>query len=236
MKKFLILAAVAAATMVLFSACEKEKKTAAPAAETTTVTDNKTVGHYPDPLWPIVPGKLGAAAAPVVVENVISTDRQAMYLQYAKDYNFFESCITLKDYIDEEACDGTVESVANVFQFVVVKEKSADVNVVLIAHAGGKDVTEVKHGFWTEDLPLEETAVKLTFKEAFDRMMKANIVKPHSRQCVLRRPLGPKVCNAQYVFGNRKAQVWVDVVTGDVASTNPAFGGVALGTPLGEWP
>ena len=105
-----LIAAIAAATMVLFSACEKEKKNAAPAAETTTVTDNKTVGHYPDPLWPIVPGKLSTAAAPVVVENVISTDRQAMYLQYAKDYNFFESCITLKDYIDEEACDGTVES------------------------------------------------------------------------------------------------------------------------------
>lgn len=233
MKKLLM--AAVAATLV-FTACEKEKKNVAPAA-TETTTENAALGHYPDPLWPINPGKLGAAnTAPLVVENLISMDRQAMFAQYAKEYNFFESCITLKDFIDDEACDGTVESVANVFQFVVVKEKSADVNVVLIAHAGDKHVTEVKHGFWTEDLPLEETAIELTFKQAFDRMMKANIVKPHSRQCVLRRPLGPKVCNAQYVFGNRKQQVWVDAKTGDVVATNPAFGGMALGNPLGEWP
>ena len=233
MKKFLILAAVAAATMVLFSACEKEKKNAAPAPETATTTDNKTVGHKPDPLWPL------ATKGTLNVEHVVATDKQTMYTQFNKDYRYFETQITLKNFMDGEDASAEVAEINNVFQVVDVAEdqKSADVHVVMINHAGDKTETTVIHSFWMEDYILNDEAIKVTFEQAFDKMMKANIVKPHSRKCTLRKEVGPKEANPQWIFGNSRAQVYVDAVTGDVSAINPVFGqAIKLGAPLGEWP
>lgn len=227
MKKFLILAAVAAATMILFSACEKEKKNAAPATETATTTDNKTV----------VAADVKAAA--LNVEHVVATDKQTMYTQFNKDYRYFETQITLKNFMDGENASAEVAEINNVFQVVDFTEdqKSADVHVVMINHAGDKTETTVINSFWMEDYPLNDEAIKVTFEQAFDKMMKANIVKPHSRKCTLRKEVGPKDANPQYIFGNSRAQVYVDAVTGDVSAINPAFGqAIKLSAPLGEWP
>lgn len=227
MKKFLILAAVAAATMVLFSACEKEKKNAAPATETATTTDNKTA----------VAADVKAAA--LNVEHVVATDKQTMYTQFNKDYRYFETQITLKNFMDGENASAEVAEINNVFQVVDFTEdqKSADVHVVMINHAGDKTETTVINSFWMEDYPLNDEAIKVTFEQAFDKMMKANIVKPHSRKCTLRKEVGPKDANPQWIFGNSRAQVYVDAVTGDVSAINPAFGqAIKLGAPLGEWP
>lgn len=228
MKKFLILAAVAAATMVLFSACEKEKKNAAPATETATTTDNKTA---------VTATNVKAAA--LNVEHVVATDKQTMYTQFNKDYRYFETQITLKNFMDGENASAEVAEINNVFQVVDVAEdqKSADVHVVMINHAGDKTETTVIRSFWMEDYPLNDEAIKVTFEQAFDKMMKANIVKPHSRKCTLRKEVGPKEANPQWIFGNSRAQVYVDAVTGDVSAINPVFGqAIKLGAPLGEWP
>lgn len=227
MKKFLILAAVTAATMVLFSACEKEKKNAAPATETATTTDNKTA--------PAADVK----AAALNVEHVVATDKQTMYTQFNKDYRYFETQITLKNFMDGENASAEVAEINNVFQVVDFAEdqKSADVHVVMINHVGDKTETTVIHSLWMEDYVLNDEAIKVTFEQAFDKMMKANIVKPHSRKCTLRKEVGPKDANPQYIFGNSRAQVYVDAVTGDVSAINPAFGqAIKLGAPLGEWP
>jgi hypothetical protein len=53
--------------------------------------------------------------------------------------------------------------------------------------------------------------------------MAANAPKPHSRQVVLRKEVGPNSINPQYIFGNFQAQLYVDAVTGDVKTKNPAF-------------
>ena len=42
------------------------------------------------------------------VEQIVSTDRQAMFMTYKQDYRWYETCIVLKDFLDED-CDGTVE-------------------------------------------------------------------------------------------------------------------------------
>lgn len=226
MKK-LLLAAVAA--MLVFTACEKEKKTV-PAPETTT--ENATLGHKPDPLWP-----LGAPKGTLNVEHVVATDKQTMYTQFNKDYRYFETQITLKNFLDGENASAEVAEINNVFQVVDIAEdqKSADVHVVMFNHVGEKTETTVIHSFWMEDQLLNDEAIKVTFEQAFDKMMKANIVKPHSRKCTLRKQVGPKDANAQWIFGNSRAQVYVDAVTGDVSAINPAFGS-KLGAPLGEWP
>ena len=161
--------------------------------------------------------------AKLVVENVISTDRQDMYLNYAEDYRWFETCIVLKDYLDEEACDGTITGISNVFQVVIEKEKSADVFVVLYSHTPDTSAVDVKHGFWVEDYPLNNEDLKVTFTQAYENLMQTNCPKPHSKQVVLRKQVGPVDANPQYIFGNIQEQVYVDAVTGDVSTKNPAF-------------
>ena len=175
------------------------------------------------------------AKADLNVEKVISVDREHMYLSYGEGYRWFESCILLKDYLDEE-CDGTVSGISNVFQVITdMNSKSADVFVVLAAHTPDTTSYEVKHGFWIEDMPLNEAEISLTFKDAFEKINQVNLPKPHSKNCVLRKPVGPKDCNAQYVFGNTQATLWVDAVTGEVKESCPAFP-EELKMPLGEWP
>ena len=174
----------------------------------------------------------------LVVEGLIKADRDAMAKDYKDDYRWYETCIVLQDFYDEEgAAEPTVTGVSNIFQFVVERDKDCyDTQVVLYAHVKDTCVVEVKQGFWVGDKPLNDEQIKLTFKDAYDKMMATNLPKPHSRQCVLRKELGPKDCNPQYIFGNVKAQIYVDAVTGNVTDKNPAYEGVNLGTPLGEWP
>ena len=172
------------------------------------------------------------AKADLNVENVTTTDKEYMFVNYGGEYKWFETCILLKDYLDGE-CDGAIAGISNVFQVTREKGQSADVFVVLAAHTPDVITYEEKQGFWVEDFPLEVEEVKLTYKEAFDKVMATNCPKPHSKNCVLRKPIGPKACNPQYVFGNIQAQLWVDAVTGDVKESNPAFP-ENLKMPLGE--
>lgn len=157
------------------------------------------------------------------VENVTGMDRQKMFQDFGKDYRWFETCIVLKDYLDSEECDGTVTGISNIFQIVEEKDKSSDVHVVMFTHVGDSTQVDVVDSFWVEDFPMNEDAIKLTFKDAYDRVMAANAPKPHSRQVVLRKEVGPNSINPQYIFGNQTAQLYVDAVTGDVKTKNPAF-------------
>ena len=172
----------------------------------------------------------------LVVENLVSMDRQDMFLNHSNDYRWYETCIVLKDFLDEES-DGTITGVSNIFQAVVEKDKGADVFVVMYTHTPDTSAVEKVHSFWIEDMPMENEQIKLTFKQAFDRVMQANAPKPHSQHVVLRKELGPINCNPQYIFGNNKAQLYVDAVTGEVKTSNPVFPEEkGFKMPLGEWP
>ena len=106
---------------------------------------------------------------------------------------------------------------------VTKHDGGGDSHVILMAHTPTSDTIDVKQGFWIEDFPMYDEDINITYKQAFDIVMAVNYPKPHSRQCTLRKPIGPKDCNAQWVFGNIEAQLWVDATTGDVATSNPAF-------------
>ena len=171
-----------------------------------------------------------------VVENVTNADKQYMFTNYGKDYRWFESCIVLKDFLDEE-CDGTVTGISNVFQVVEESAGGADVFVVLAAHTPDTTAYEVKNGFWVEDFPMNDDSIKVTFAEAFEKINQVNFPKPHSRHVVLRKQVGPVAANPQYIFGNAQAQLYVDAVTGDVTDKNPCFPeDKGFKMPLGEWP
>ena len=172
--------------------------------------------------------------APLVMENAISTNRQDMYLNYGQNYSWFETYVLLSDYLDED-CDGTIAEINSVFQIVTEVGNGYDTNVVLFTNTPDTSTIEVKHAFWVGDFPLNNEQIKITFTEAFDKVMAVNLPKPHSRHVVLRKEVGPKAANPQYIFGNKNAQIYVDATTGEVSDKNPAFG-EGFTMPLGEWP
>lgn len=178
------------------------------------------------------------SVAKLVVENTISTDRQAMYLKFGDNYRWFESCVLLPEYLDSENVTSDPVMVSNVFQGIVEKENGFDTWVFKFQHfADGTNAVDSVQGFWIEDNPLNEDTIALKYTEAYEKIMQTNAPKPHSKQVCLRNPVGPLPCNAQYIFGNIREQLWVDAVTGDVKNSNPAFPDEdGFKMPLGEWP
>lgn len=197
MRKLIFCLSVLACLFMMSCSCEKNKPT-----EDVAVNDS-TAGF--------------------VVENLTGMDRQKMFQDYGKNYSWYETCIVLKDFLDSEETDGTVTGVSNIFQVSEEKGSGVDVHVIMFTHVEDSTQVDVINSFWVEDFPMNEDAIKLTFKEAYDRVMAANAPKPHSRQVVLRKQIGPNPINPQYIFGNQTAQLYVDAVTGDVRTKNPAF-------------
>ena len=129
--------------------------------------------------------------ANLIPENIISTDREYMTLNYGKDYRWFETTILMKDYLDEETT-GEIELIESIFQMVYMSpdSTSADVKVIRIMHTLDCDSVEIIDSFWMEDSPLNDMKIAITYQEAFKKVLNCNCIKPHSKYCVLRRPVG----------------------------------------------
>jgi len=170
------------------------------------------------------------------VEHTVAVDRQAMFAKGVdNDYRWYETNIRLVNFLDEEY-DG-IDEVVNVFQTVESRDaQSFDTVVYKFQHTADGTVEGFTHGFWVEDYPLNDEQITITFVQALEKVNAVNLPKPHSRYAVLRKQVGPVDANPQWIFGNVRAQIYVDAVTGEVSTENPAFKGLNLGTPLGEWP
>lgn len=168
------------------------------------------------------------------VENTVSAAREYMYLNYGDNYRWYETTVLMKNFLDEEN-DGSVAAITSVFQILAEVDSTAfDTEVFIFTTTEEESKMEVYHSFWVGDCVLNTEAIALTFEEAYNRVMESNFVKPHSKYCVLRKEVAPVDCNPQYIFGNVKAQLYVDAVTGEVNDYNPAYKGFTM--PLGEWP
>lgn len=154
----------------------------------------------------------------LVVENTIATDKEYMNLHYGKDYVWYETIITMKDWLDENPTSSFV-SVCNVFQAIC----DGQPKVVFFTYKDGVSTVDVKDDFWMEDLDMSKDPLLITYKEAFNRVIQTNFPKPHTKNCILRKPIGPKDCNPQWCFGNIDSQLWVDAVTGEVTDSDPSF-------------
>ena len=171
----------------------------------------------------------------IVVDNLILMDRENMYLNYGNNYRWYESCVLMKDFLDENT-DGSIDMVVNVFQSILPSGEGFDTQVLKYQHlSNGTFVKDSINGFWIEDFPLDNELITISYDSAFNLIQRINLPKPHSRNAILRSPVGPKKVNPQWVFGNIKAQLWVDAVTGEIKQSNPAFEG-SFDKPLGEWP
>jgi hypothetical protein len=128
--------------------------------------------------------------------------------------------------------------VVNILQKVIERGNGYDTYVYKFQHFNdGKVLTDSVPGFWVENWPLEDKAIKLKYVEAWDKIQQVNFPKPHSKHVTLRNPIGPITINTQWIFGNVKEQIWVDAVTGECKNSNPAFPEEkGFKMPLGEWP
>ena len=175
------------------------------------------------------------------VTELVKADKDQMNKQVKVEYKWFETQVVMKDYLDTDTCDGKVVEVTNVFECAIPDTTSIDsthvsydVKVYLFNHTlTGDNMVEVSD-LWLGDNPIED--VKLSFEDAYKAVMAANYPKPHTRKCTLRKEVGPKAANPQYIFGNRTAQLYVDAVDGTVRDTNPVYEGSKAQRPLGEWP
>ena len=168
------------------------------------------------------------------VENAIEVDNKNMFANYS-EYKWFETTVVLKEFLDEN-CSGTIEEITNIFQAIESEDdRSFDTKVITFKHTTKDIVKDIVEGFWVEDSPLYQKDIKLTFKQAFEKVNQVNYPKPHSRYCVLRKEVGPVDANPQYIFGNSRAQLYVDAITGKVTDKNPVYPNEFV-KPLGEWP
>lgn len=162
---------------------------------------------------------------PLVVENLISADKEWMFLNYGENYRYYETTAVYDNFFDADTTHNIV-SVSNVFFAVTeITETGGDADVIYGNHSLTANEMDVrKHSFWVGDYPLNNDKIILTVNEAYAKMMEANVVKPHSKYVVLRRELGPlDDVNPQYIFGNAQCQVYVDATTGAVSAINPAY-------------
>lgn len=205
MKKFILLFL----TCLVFISCEKQKK----------VTPTVTLGN-----------------PTLNVERITNLDKEAMFINHGGNYRWFETCMKLNNFLDEEN-DGSLEEVVNVFQVVTDYDgKCFDVKVYKYQHfADGTIANDSIDGFWVEDQPLNDEVIKITYQQAYEKLMATNCPKPHSQYVTLRKQVGPVDANPQYIFGNLREVVFVDAVTGEVSTDNPAFP-KGFKMPLGEWP
>lgn len=159
------------------------------------------------------------------IEMVNQNDWNAMFAQYDETRLCWYECdMKLVDFLDAE-CNGEIEDLVNVYQVIIpIDSTSYNTWVYKIQHFKGHEaIKDSTQGFWIEDAPLDINEIKISYREAYDKVMAVNLPKPHSRYVTLRNPLGPIAVNPQYVFGNVESQIWVDAVTGEISESNPAF-------------
>ena len=181
--------------------------------------------------------KVKDSAVVLNVEHTIALDRQTMYMKFGEDYRWWETEVHLPEFLNSENVTSNPEYVVNIFQSIVEKGNGYDTKVWKFRHYPDTIITDSIDGFWIENYALNEEIIKLEYTAAFERMLECNLPKPHSKNVILRNPVGPVTINAQWIFGNIHEQIWVDAVTGDTKNSNPAFPEEkGFKMPLGEWP
>lgn len=156
----------------------------------------------------------------VDVEEAIMLDNEVMTARFGEDYRWLESQIDATNWMDEtDTFD--VKGVANIFAALI---DSNTMMVYMYLHTQDTFVCDSTQGLWVGDEPMNEfNPMLVNFACAYNKMMEANIVKPHSRHCVLRKEVGPIEKEPLYIFGNQDAQVYVSTKDGSVTATNPVF-------------
>lgn len=157
-------------------------------------------------------------------EATIMADRAKMD-EEVSTYKWFETRVEYDNFFDADTTLA-VSKVESLFQVAVEDPLGIKTFVYDFVHEPGVENDTIPapiEGFILDDEPLNDELITLTFSEALVRLNAANLSKPHSTKVVLRKAVGPKSANVQYIFGNTEEQVFVDAITGDVTDHDPVI-------------
>ena len=158
------------------------------------------------------------------VEHITALHRQAMYgIAEGKPYRWYETQVKFNEQPTQNNLgDIHVTEVTNVFQ-TFDEERGPRCQFITSDVVKGMLIPAPIPDIWIEDRDLSEAAIKLTVEDVLDKLKTWNGIIPQSDGIVLRMPLGPLSCNAQYVIGNVVTAIFIDAVTGDIREWCPAF-------------
>ncbi len=167
-------------------------------------------------------------------EHIIALQRQQMYNAVEDgEYVWYETKFTYNDSLKIETLDDIkLVEITSTFQTFAPNLSWTITDNVVKGHL----FPHPTPGLWIEDFDLSKAELKLSVSDVIQRLKEWNGIMPPATFIILRKPVGPQLCNAQYVIGNPYQVIFIDAITGDVTDWNPAFPRVNTGTPLGEWP
>lgn len=171
------------------------------------------------------------------VESVMAADQQVMAELYGDSVYFYECQAHYMYNLDSVDGENQVIWVRNVFQHKDTCYEFfhfADSNEIenLVEYIGtltnpyhytidtnevDYTITLVVEDYWLEDQPMNLNEVKYTLKDAYNILMEADCIKPHSNFVVMRQPLMEPPCptNPYYIFGSMIDCLGIDSRTGE---------------------
>lgn len=169
------------------------------------------------------------------VSHIQALHRQKMYniIQFLKEqgheialnnYQWRNSLVILNDTVTAENIDDLhIVSIRDVFYYWSNKF-GPQVQYITDHVVYGTQIPYPISDVWIEDRDMSNAPIKLSAEDALTRLKEWNGILP--KDCnfiILRLPVGPKDCNPQWVFGDVGDVLFIDAVTGEIRTWNPAF-------------
>lgn len=169
------------------------------------------------------------------VSHIQALHRQKMYniIQFLKEqgheialnnYQWRNSLVILNDTVTAENIDDLhIVSIRDVFYYWSNKF-GPQVQYITDHVVYGTQIPYPISDVWIEDKDMSDAPIKLSAEDALNRLKEWNGILP--KDCnfiILRLPVGPKDCNPQWTFGDVGDVLFIDAVTGEIRTWNPAF-------------
>lgn len=170
------------------------------------------------------------------VNHIVAMHRQTMNRMIdGKQYEWRNMKVIFNDTIKAENIDELkIVDVTDVFFYW--NDEGPHVQYISTNVEKGTIIPPPIIDVWIEDDELDNCEIKLWPEDVLKRLKEWNGVIPESRCMVLRMPVGPRNCNAQWVIGGIGDPIFIDAVTGEITNWCPAFPIPNVNGPLGEWP
>lgn len=224
MKKFILMGFLLAIVSIVATGCsscqsEKQKQ----GTETEQVT-----GYHADYDGVVQDFTAG-------VDNIVALHRQTAFsLIGGKKYEWRNLQVMFNDKITSETLEDLhIVDITSVFYYW---DNGPWVQNITSNVKEGTLIPARIPGVWVEDNDMSDVKIKLWPEDVIKRLKEWNGIVPPANAMILRLPVGPRRCNAQWVIGNIGKVIFIDAVTGDITDWCPAFPNPNVNGPLGEWP
>lgn len=170
------------------------------------------------------------------VANIVALHRQTMFNMIGgTTYEWRNLQVVFNDTIKAENIDYLhITDITDVFFYW--NDEGPHVQYISSNVVKGTIIPHPIIDVWIEDDELDNCEIKLWPMDVLKRLKEWNGVIPPAKGMVLRLPVGPRNCNAQWVLGAIGDPIFIDAVTGDITEWCPSFPIPNVNGPLGEWP